>query len=98
MRLLVKKEFSILISVSPFIAEACNCQYLKATWVLISKKLRKVLMIIKKLDIEVLLLGLWLREGFPPKKMYKCDLQPFRGGSVETISPYCKVYTQRKYT
>ena len=55
-------------------------------------------MIIKKLDIEVLLLGLWLREGFPPKKMYKCYLQPFRGGFVETISPYCKVYTQRKYT
>ena len=37
-------------------------------------------MIIKKLDIEVLLLGLWLREGLPPKKMYKCDLRPFRGG------------------
>ena len=55
-------------------------------------------MIIKKLDIEVLLLGLWLREGFPPKKCISVIFNHLGGGFVETISPYCKVYTQRKYT
>ena len=63
-----------------------------------SKKLRKVLMIIKKIRYRSFIVRIMAKGRVPPKKMYKCDLQPFRGGFVETISPYCKVYTQRKYT
>ena len=37
-------------------------------------------MIIKKLDIEVLLLGLWLREGFPPKKCISVIFNHLGGG------------------